>query len=103
MPAKAEQSSGNGLGLPVSPGSQGGMHKGMFIPGAGGGASAQHPVPVLLLLPGKGRHTVTGTGHAGPGNPTPLGSAPGAHVAASCLRQRFLSPAPRGFCRTVGQ
>lgn len=56
-----------------------GCTRGCLFPGPEGEASARHPVSVLLRLSGKPHHPVMGTGHAGP---TPVGSAPGAHVGA---------------------
>lgn len=53
-----------------------------LFPGPQGEASPQHPVSVLLCPSVEPRHTVMGTGHAGPGNPVPVGSAPGAPVGA---------------------
>lgn len=68
-----------------------GCTRGCLFLGLEGEASAQHPVSVLLPLPGKSRHTVAGTGHAGPGNPMPVGSAPGARVAAAISLSLSLS------------
>lgn len=55
------------------------LHKGIFIPRAGGGGER----PASRVCPSASfwetTSPVMGTGHAGP---TPVGSAPGAHVGA---------------------
>jgi len=59
-------------------------HKGTLIPRAGGGGERPSTPSIPLRPSGKARCPVTvaatGTGDAGPGNPTPVGTAPTPHV-----------------------
>lgn len=81
------------------------LHKGMLIPSAGGEGGRPSTPSVPLCLSGKAHRAVTvtaaGTGHARPGNPMPVGAAPGPHVAG-IFPQPFLQMPP-GFSRKAGQ